>query len=136
MIKALSPKVPVVYDKTKNGYAMNMTFIELVKQNIKMIILTSPGERIMYPEYGVGLKKFLFQPNVNQVHSEIKTRIASQLRQYLPSINVRDISILTPELSPDLPREYIKIEIYFHIIPLSTDSNLNITFDRDKGTFV
>ncbi len=136
MIKALSPKLPVVYDITKNGYAMNLTFIELIKQNIKMILLTSPGERIMYPDFGVGLKRFLFQPNIIQVHSDIISRIYSQLSKYLPSIIVRNVNILTNDTSPELPREYIKIEINYHISPLTVDSNINIIFDKDKGIFI
>ena len=30
----------------------------MIKQNLKMLILTNPGERVMDPEFGVGIKQF------------------------------------------------------------------------------
>mgnify|MGYP000439218146 FL=1 len=58
----LSPKLPLTKDP-QDGYALNKEYVELVQQNLKMILLTAPGERIMEPEFGVGLRNYLFQNN-------------------------------------------------------------------------
>ena len=55
----LSPKLPIQKDPV-DGFALTKTFKEMVKQNFKNLMLTSPGERIMDPEFGVGLRRFLF----------------------------------------------------------------------------
>ena len=34
---------------------------KMIKQNLKMILLTHPGERIMVPDFGVGLPRFIFE---------------------------------------------------------------------------
>ena len=44
-----------------NGYTMIGDFSTLIKQNLKMLILTDPGERVMIPEFGVGIKSYLFE---------------------------------------------------------------------------
>ena len=49
MTTGFSPKIPLQYDPSDGYYKMNKSFAEVVKQNIKMIVLTAPGERIMDP---------------------------------------------------------------------------------------
>ena len=56
---------------TKNsidGFTMIKSFRRLIKQNLKMLILTAPGERVMEPEFGVGLRNFLFQNFLSQTY--------------------------------------------------------------------
>ena len=33
---------------------------EVVEQNLKMVLLTNPGEKIFNLEFGVGLRRYLF----------------------------------------------------------------------------
>ena len=66
---------------------------ELVKQNVKMILLTAPGERIMMPEFGVGLKTYLFEPATKGLIDQIKQRSKDQLEIYAPAIEVNAIKI-------------------------------------------
>ena len=58
--RGLSPKLPLRRD-FEDGYSMNKNYREMVKQNVKMLLLTAPGERIMDPEFGIGLQTFLFE---------------------------------------------------------------------------
>jgi len=46
----ISPSLPLTLDTT-NGYQLNQTFQEAVKQNLVGLILTVPGERIMDPNF-------------------------------------------------------------------------------------
>ena len=45
-----------------------------------MLLFTSPGERIMFPEYGVGLRRFLFE---NTPEAAIATAINRQVKKYM-----------------------------------------------------
>ena len=56
-----SPKLPLQYDSIDGYYKLNKTLHEVMKQNIKMVVLTSPGERMMQPDFGVGLRNYLFE---------------------------------------------------------------------------
>ena len=41
-----------------DGFTMHKRIKDAAKQNLKMLLLTIPGERVMDPDYGVGMKKF------------------------------------------------------------------------------
>ena len=55
-----SPQIPLALD-SKNGCALTRKIIEVAKQNLKMLVLTNPSERVMVPDFGVGIRKMLFE---------------------------------------------------------------------------
>tara|TARA_Y100000592_G_C5438454_1_gene302039 strand:+ start:123 stop:434 length:312 start_codon:yes stop_codon:yes gene_type:complete len=65
---------------------------DVLRQNLKMIILTNPGERVMEPEFGVGIKQFLFENYGHGTFQQIDTRIRSQVAKYLPTIALQEIN--------------------------------------------
>ena len=133
-VRSLSPKLPLVYNPSQ-GYQMNTGFVELVLQNLKMILLTSPGERIMDPEFGVGLKNYLFEQNVQQVHGDISARIKRQVKKYLPSVEINAVDFFTPENTPGIPENYLNIRVSFHVKPLDLDTRMELFFDSKRGLF-
>ena len=54
---------------------------ENIKQNFKNLILTVPGERVMLPDFGVGLKQYLFtnQGYIAELETAVATRIKDQV---------------------------------------------------------
>jgi len=91
-----SPQLPLRLDKTDGAYALNQTLKETVRQNFKMLILTNPGEKVMDPNFGVGLRRLLFENDDNNLRSKIVDNINSQTKKYLNFINILDISINEP----------------------------------------
>ena len=55
----ISPVIPLSRD-TKFGVSLHTTIVSNARQNLLNLLLTNPGERIN-PNYGVGLKMFLFE---------------------------------------------------------------------------
>ena len=95
-----APKLPLTRNPT-SGYEMLENLKDVVKQNFKMLILTIPGERIMNPNFGVGLYKYLFEQIPSETLQEtIRGDILSQCSTYLPYISIRDISFETSDNSP------------------------------------
>ncbi len=84
------PKFPL-----KAGDHDTFELYDDVKQQInfylKNLLLTSPGENISDPAYGVGLRRFLFEQNVDSVRVTIVSSISSQISKYLPYLTVEDI---------------------------------------------
>jgi phage baseplate assembly protein W len=39
--------------------------VQTARQKLKNIVLTNPGERVMLPNFGVGIKRYLFSQNSN-----------------------------------------------------------------------
>tara|TARA_Y100000034_G_scaffold67325_1_gene81193 strand:+ start:2679 stop:3047 length:369 start_codon:yes stop_codon:yes gene_type:complete len=90
-VAGLAPKLPLSYNSS-NGFTLLKSFQELAKQNFKMLILTIPGERVMEPNFGVGITQFLFNNFHANTYMEIDTKIREQTRAYMPFIEIVDIS--------------------------------------------
>jgi phage baseplate assembly protein W len=87
---SLAPKLPLTLD-SGDGYTAIKRLKTLVKQNFKMLILTNPGERVMEPEFGVGIKQFLFENFQSDVYAKIDSRIKDQAETYLPIVQIKSI---------------------------------------------
>ena len=66
---------------------------EAIQQNLKMLLLTSPGEYVMDSSFGVGLFNYLFELGTPSVVSKVKKSIMKQTAIYMPYISVEDINI-------------------------------------------
>ena len=90
----LSPKLPLSVDGEFGVYKMNKTYLEMVKQNFKHLLLTIPGERMMDPNFGVGLVKYLFEQDTISVRGGIADRVEKQLGIYMPFVELLEIDFL------------------------------------------
>ena len=94
----LSPKLPLERDFI-DGYSLNKSYRQMIIQNLKMVLLTIPGERVMDPDFGVGLKTYLFEPQMTQTHANLNANIRRQVAKYLPFVKISDIKFETSENS-------------------------------------
>lgn len=127
----ISVQLPLFLDQYDGPYTLNKTIKDAMKQNLKNLILTSPGERIMDPSFGAGIRNYLFQNNNNITAGQIKSRIAEQVQIYLPHITILDIKIINDQnVDPlsDLDRHSIFINIVYVIEQLSVSDELDIKF--------
>jgi len=87
----LAPELPLSYDGT-DGFKLLKSFTQMVKQNFKMLILTNPGERVMNPEYGVGITRYLFENFSDNTYAIIDSRIREQVNLYMPFIKIQEVN--------------------------------------------
>lgn len=66
---------------------------ENIRQSIRLILLTEPGERVMLPEFGGGLKRLLFEPNTVTTHRLIEEAIVQALGRWEPRVQVSSVSV-------------------------------------------
>tara|TARA_A200000159_G_C7333405_1_gene343966 strand:+ start:674 stop:1066 length:393 start_codon:yes stop_codon:yes gene_type:complete len=125
MSKGLSPKLPLTKDPV-DGYALNKDYVELVKQNLKMILLTAPGERIMEPDFGVGLRNYLFRNDTVSTRNDINTRITNQVNTYMPFVKILEIDFNSLDNQVNSSASELKVNMKFQIIPLNIFASLEI----------
>jgi len=106
-----------------NGFTTIKTIRRMVKQNLKMLILTIPGERVMIPDYGVGLSKYLFEFAATGIQSDIQSRIEEQVARYLPIVRIIDMTIAVPSDAPNS----LSVQLVYNIPNLNTRDMLEIT---------
>ena len=130
MASGLSPKLPLRIDKVFGPYGLITDYVSLARQNFKMLLLTNPGGRMMNPDFGVGLKRYLFELNDPATYETINDRIVEQTKRYMKYIQINKIDFSVPENSPDLFPNDISIAVQFTILPLQTTTMLEIQFDN------
>ena len=102
-----------------NGNAVfnsSYTTQDQVKSNLINVLLTEPGERVYEPNFGVGLKKLLFENQIKE--DELESRIKDQCALYVPEIDITNLII---QLIPDNHTLYVRLTYKF-IINDTTDS--------------
>tara|TARA_B100000900_G_scaffold274496_1_gene234552 strand:+ start:731 stop:1114 length:384 start_codon:yes stop_codon:yes gene_type:complete len=120
-----SPKLPLTLD-VDDGYALTKDLKELAKQNFKNLVLTSPGERIMDPEFGVGIRSYLFENNSVQTQGRIDARVRSQVQKYLPYIDIESIQFNNVDVNPNVSENFLGVRILYRIKKLAISDVLEI----------
>jgi phage baseplate assembly protein W len=64
-----------------------------IRESIRIILLTEPGERVMLQEFGGGLGRFLFLPNIVSTHRQIEDAITQTLGRWEARIQVNAVNV-------------------------------------------
>ncbi len=121
-MSSLGVKLPIVQDHI-DGFAVIRDFETLIKQNLKMLILTAPGERIMEPEFGVGMRNYLFENFNNQTYLNIERKIREQVEIYMPMINLLNIGFD----GSDIERNTLGLQIFYSVPDIGITDLLQFT---------
>jgi len=101
MAYGYSPVLPLQQNKEDGFYVLTKTIAQNTKQNFKNLLLTSPGERVMVPDFGVGLRHALFNNLSFQLKNEISAKINTQVEKYMPFVAVNEVEFVDNGTSPD-----------------------------------
>lgn len=75
------------------------TSYDQAKSNLKNLLLTKKGERIMQPNFGTGLHSLLFEQIDDTFESKIQETITKNVNYWLPYISIKNIDVeMTNEL--------------------------------------
>jgi uncharacterized protein len=67
---------------------------EKVRQSILAILDTEPGERVMRPEFGCGLRRYLMAPNSVATRALIRQDVELALQAWEPRIQLDGVDVL------------------------------------------
>ena len=102
------------------------TTAEQVKSNLLSIVLTEPGERIFRPNFGVGLRNYLFENFIDQ--EDLKIRIEEQVNRYLPQINLLRVTV-----NKSLDSHELNVEIFYSLKVNQEEDAIQINFSQDSN---
>lgn len=97
---------PVVPDE--GGRLPFVSGPEKVRQSIFTLLDTDPGERVMRPDLGCGLRRYLMAPNNPATRAAIAREISQTLGRWEPRIQLLDVQV-----SPTDDRAMVLIEIHY-----------------------
>ena len=101
----------------KEGYfASTKTTIEAIKNNIRNLLNTHQGERLMQPGIGLNLRQYLFEPVVTEdTVFSLKKDLVETISRWLPFVVVQKIDTTFQPLNDSTGRNVIRVELVFNI---------------------
>lgn len=100
-----------------------------IRQSIQIILATNPGERVMRPDFGAGLRDFVFEPADSTLANRIQTRVQEALIDFEPRIDVLQVSAT---LDPATFNTFY-IQITYRVRANNSIANLVFPFYLQEG---
>ncbi len=76
---------------TDNGRVEISETRENIRQSVRLILLTEPGERMVWPEFGTRLHQFLFESMDSRTEEMICREVRQSLRRWEKRIQVTQV---------------------------------------------
>lgn len=97
---------------------------EHIRNMLKQIIFTNPGERVNRPEFGSGLLQLVFSPNSPELAATLQVTIQASIQQYLGDlITLQDFQVTS---------EDSKLRVEVQYVVLRSGEELTDTFEREN----
>lgn len=110
---------------TADGDIKAETNNDAIKQSMLSILLTSPGERVMKPEFGCDLRGLLFNPFDEITARSIGNVIKNSLTNFEPRINLQEVLVIT-----NYDDQVYEAEIEYSIVNQSGTESLKVILQR------
>lgn len=90
-----------------------------VRESIRTILGTHPGERLMRPDFGCRLKSLVFAPNNGATANLARHHVEQALRRWEPRIEVQSVDVTNRD--PETPGSDSSLVIHIHYLIRSTN---------------
>ena len=135
-VNSINMKFPL--KSVKRGFFEgNTDTLAAVRENIKTLLLTTKGERVMHNNLGTNipvLQGQLFEPiSREETFENIRLEIETAIQTYLPYIRILNIKMVTQEEEPTLGNNRIRINMAYAIADQTAlADNVDITLNNPE----
>jgi phage baseplate assembly protein W len=121
---------PPYFDKLTHT-ARLVSDAEDIGESIRIILSTTPGERIMQPTFGCNLSRLVFEKVDTSLTAELNHMIYHALLEFEPRVNFISAEIIDRDVLDGV----LHISIHYSIVITNTRHNLVFPFYlRGEGT--
>lgn len=122
----LNPNVAVGVDLPLNGpsvFKSNFTTKDATKNNLINFFLTNPGERYLNPQFGAGLRAFIFEQITDDNLGSLQDNLNSQLSTFFPNVRISSLNVLRED-----DNNTIIVEIKYSVLNSNVTDELILQF--------
>ena len=123
-------KLPFTRDRA-GLFGQTETTLEQAGNNIKNLLLTSKGERVMQPEFGSDLRDLLFEQYTEDLTDRIKDTIEEAMSTWLPYIVISSVDVIEDKTNPNQTK--VDLDFSLNYEPNRFDS-ITLNFDNTTET--
>ena len=112
-----------------NTFSVNKTTLDAVKENIKILLLTKKGERVVNPDIGTNIPMLsgeLFeQINKVEMQTRMTSEISSAFKQWIKNANFAGLEIFTQE-DDSLKKNDVRVKIFYQLAKGGINDNITL----------
>jgi phage baseplate assembly protein W len=101
-----------------------------IRESLHLLLSTSPGERLMHPTYGCGLKQMVFENVDESIVTEIRDKVQRAILFFEPRIAVEGIDVAVEDPLSGV----LLIQLRYSVRSTNSRSNLVYPFHFLEGT--
>jgi len=118
--KAIGVSIPF-----NGGGVFKSTFStkDQIKSNLINLLLTDTGERVMSPNFGTNLKRFLFEGITDNNLETLKDNILNSILSYISEITVTNITLV-----PNTDNNLVDLTIEYYLNISQTPDQVTVQF--------
>jgi phage baseplate assembly protein W len=120
--------MPVDVDP-QTGFIATAAHEDDIRQSIRIILETVPGERVMRPDFGCGIHEMVFETIDSTTMERIRSEVGSALRRNEARIEVMGVTIAEDAT----PQGMLLVEVEYQIRRTNQIGNLVFPFYFKEG---
>lgn len=97
---------------------------DAVLQALWTLLSTEPGERVQRPDWGCGLRRYLFAPNTVNTRASMRRDVISSIERFERRAQLESVEVRPHEAEPTR----VDIEIRFEVVGSRSPRNLVYPF--------
>ena len=122
--KFIGISLPFRKSDGREGYFESTSItLDSVKENIRLLLNTKRGERVMQPNFGLNLHEYLFENITADTLSIIQNEIKTAVETWLPFITMQTLNITENNPDNSLTNSlFIDIKFFMNRTPGTSES--------------
>jgi Bacteriophage baseplate protein W len=121
-------KYPVAVDPASGRIAMS-EFEQDIKESIRIILATAPGERLMRPDFGCGIHDLVFSTISRATIGLFESRVRDSITKWEPRVEIIQLDISTREAD----KGKLEIQLTYRVRETNNEFNLVFPFYLTEG---
>ena len=101
-----------------------------VRDAIRIILSTRPGEQLMRPDFGAGLERLLHEPNTLATRRQIRDLVQESLTHWERRIILDRVEVWEVENEPN----HVRVEIAYRLARTGAPGAMNVTLQLEGQT--
>lgn len=108
------------------AFETNKTTIDAIKDDLRILLLTNHGERLIYGDFGANLRGLLFENMSADFDTKIQDSVLLAVEKWMPFVTVKNIEVKTGQTDLSLGSNETKIKIFFSVNNSNLEDSLEI----------
>ncbi len=105
----------------KGSFDTNDETLDAVESDLRMLLITNYGDRVIHYDYGTNLRPLVFEFVGDALAQAVKDRILSSVETWMPFVKIVNISVTDSTTNTQLNTNEIHVKIEF------TVGNIDVT---------